>query len=464
MRPVGKVLHFPLAGVGRNLTYRDSNQHREDGMYPTPDALNVWPAGPFESRLRGGSRPGLIGFSSEDTGTWCWPNGDPIFWADGEPPVGISDFAITDESAPVHIVDPHEMWLPDAQKGNAPASISASTFYRARLIVAEGTVIYASRASKIHDFDYGADMDDAGRAIAFNVADADRKGDPITALIGVNDRDLYVCTANSIWMYRGDLIHGERVCLSGEVGVVGPNAWTWDGKSLYVLSPRGLYKILADNGHAQWWGEALQPVSPDRVPAALLGESGATLAYDPYFRGVHIILPSDSRNNAVHWFLDERAGGLWPVQYASASIQPAAVGRVKNQGREFCVFLCHDEEWRCYDTSIAKDAGTAFQSFVDIGPFSLNQATDSGDAMLTEITATLAEAAMGASVSVRAGHSAEEADKSATVRFSADLMKGWHNVLRPRVRGVWFVLRIQSTARWAYESVEVRGQQLGRLR
>ncbi len=454
MRPVGKVLHFPLAGVGRNLTYRDSNQHREDGMYPTPDALNVWPSCPYESRLRGGSRPGTVAFDGSLGGVWCWPNGEPVFWPDGESQIIYRDGV----GGNARTVDPHRVYQPSAAIGNAPVNVTAAAFHRARLAVAEGNAIYVSRSGNIHDFDYGADMDDVGRAAVLSLADADVVGEPVTALCGVNDRLFYAATANSLWLIRADLVSGERSCVSGEVGIASPNAWCWDGSKLIFLSPRGLYTVDSGEGNPLWHEQGVKPVSPNRVPAELLGQKDAILAYDPYWRGTFIFLPS-----GTHWFLDDAAGGLWPFRFADGFV-PASVLRVRNEGREYCVFVGADGAKRTFSAAATTDMGTAFASWVDVGPFSLNQSTDSGDAMLTEITATLAEDATAATVTVRAGKSAEASDKAQLSLFSANLTKGWHNVLRPRLRGVWFVLRIYSTSRWAYESLEVRGQQLGRLR
>ena len=454
MRPVAKLLHFPLGGVARNLSYRDTNRHREDGMYPTPNACNVWPSGPFESRLRGGSRPGLVAFDGSLGGVWCWPNGEPVYWPDGESKIIYGDGVGGDSRT----VDPHRLYQPSATIGDAPQNITCAAFHRARLAVAEGNAIYVSRSGNIHDFDYGADMDDVGRAAVLSLADADVVGEPITALAGVNDRLFYAATANSLWLIRADLVSGERSCVSGEVGIAGPNAWCWDGSKLIFLSPRGLYTLDSGEGNPLWHEQGVKPVSPNRVPAELLGQKDAILAYDPYWRGVFIFLPSGN-----HWFLDDAAGGLWPFRLADGFV-PTSVLRVKNESREYCVFVGANGSRRTFSKSATTDMGTSFGSFVDIGPFSLNQSTDSGDAMLAEVTATLAEDSSASTLTIRAGRAAESAYKATTALFSADLSKGWHHVLRPRLRGVWFVLRIYSESQWAYESLEVVGRQLGRLR
>lgn len=188
MRAVSKVLHFPLAGVSRNLSVRNNTQPLEDRVYAAPFAMNVRSVDTFEERRRGGSRPATV----------------PV-------------------------------------KGR---SQTIEARYRARRVYADGTCWYASRTGDATDFAQSGDGGDVTRPAMGNVALRGREGEAITAIFATDDRALFVATDAALWMFQGELNSGPLALISPTVGCVSQDAWAWDGKRVFVLSRQGVFAFM----------------------------------------------------------------------------------------------------------------------------------------------------------------------------------------------------------------------------
>ena len=424
MRSVPKLLHFPLGGLNRALSYRDSTAPSENGIYGTPLAMNVRGRCMFEGRLRGGSRPGLRNL--------------------GVDPSTLDGFVDAHPPAPD---------IPADVKGAVPPSPwSCSSYHRGRLFVASSSTWYCSATGDLSDWDYGADGEVATRAAFGNVALAGRPGGTIRAMFARDDNGLYIATDVGIWVLSGEPTNGQIRSLSTDYGCVSDKAWCRDGGArFYFLSSLGLCVVSAD-----------MPVTlvSGQIPDELKGLRSATLVNDSDANGIHILTDDGD------WFYEIDSKAFWPEEYQQ-SVRPvdgaeAIVGGVKRT-----VFLCADGAWRWPDPSCGTDDGAAFASMVAIGPFR-TAARDDEDGMLDSLSATLAADSDGhVEIEAYSSDSPECAVRDAMLgspKWSFSFAAGRNRVTRPRLRGCWCVLVARSSGKWAYESVTAVAKQLGRLR
>jgi hypothetical protein len=364
----------------------------------------------------------------------------------------------------------------DAHKGTTPTGQPLVTLYRDRIILSGANHLwYASRQSDKFDWNYGADMDDLGRAVAGQLSISGENGQTPKALISVNDQALVLACANSLWVLRGDPTSGTLQRVSSEIGIIAPEA--------YAVSPDGMMVFLSNDGVYVWnVGSSTHPVrfSEERVPELLKNVSPSniiSMAYDPRGKGFHLFITPTSGVN-THWWLDIENKAMWPVLF-NEDHQPTAIGRFEGTGLSEVILGCNDGYLRKFDPSATTDDGENIESHVLIGAFRIAP-NDIKDSLLAEIHGLIADLPFASFVTWRIvmGDTAESAIDKA-VKGIEDAISGnaisdvsssgmWHGgrnkVYRPRCRGAWCVIWLSSTTVWAYEAVEIQARQLGRLR
>ena len=458
MRSVPKLLHFPLGGLNRAISYRDSTTPAENGVYGTPDSMNVVGPCPFAGRSRGGSRPGLRRFdvvSDGGDGVWFWPNGEPVVWP-GEGAVEVSFSAPAENFVGpdgTKVINPHAVFVPTASLGSVPKSVSASCFYRARMFVSSGSDWFCSRTGDVADWDYGGDSEDASRAAAGNVALAGARGDDIVAFMPVGDSMLYVATARSLWCIVGEPTSGGMTLVSDSVGCCGPNAWCFDGRNLWFMSYRGLH-VLAPGEKPVYFSSS--------VPGMSGFGSGTLVVSDNENAGVYVF-----SKEAGSWYVDREAKALWPISFADESMFPVSAAHVMDGGVDRVAVVGGDGVWRVFDPESEDDDGVAIASHVVIGPFRTST-SDDVDGMLAEVYATIGHGSELVTAGIFPANNPEEAVSAAEEDYgeacTIHLDPTWNRVVRPRVRGPWCAIRLSSAGRWAYESMKITCKSLGRLR
>lgn len=460
MRTVSKALRFPLSGVVKKYPYT----HSENGKYGSPRAVNVRGVGVFESRLRGGSRPPLVVVGSvtpiEADNAWAWPNGQPIFWTD-EVLISFESFLPESETpAGEKLVRTDTLMNAVADKGAIPSGYTISAIYRDRLIIVKDNLWYMSRQGDYSDFDLGGDMDDVGRALAGSLALSGCNGEAITAVATTNDNHVFFATANTLWVLVGDPITGNLRRLSSKIGIVSPWAWSLHDYELAFLSNDGVYFASS---------ESITRFSEERIPEALVNvdvsKSTVLMAYDVSSAGYHLFI-TPATGLGTHYWLDVENRAMWPVAMAADS-QPTAVAMIVGSKLEEIAILGRDEVWRKFDSDAEKrtpkETDEVVSSSVSIGPFAI--AVDMQDAMLAEIYASIAVGSSEVIAYVSTGHSAEDAVLAIDYpSFSFSIQSGWNRIVRPRARGAWCVITLESTGAWAFESLSLVAKQLGRLR
>ena len=473
-----KTLTFPLAGVSRRAGYREQQR-----PYSSPWAVNVRGVCGLETRLRGGSRPGLAKVLATDFGasisaiipaTYIDSTGarqyDLLVVADGainvvrgssssalsaalQTDAGIDiltedgqtivfDSAVTvagggasiafdavERNGTIYLADSVlRLYDPitgvvtavSATVGVIPVDCPRVCLYRDRIILGGvDNVWYASRQSDPTDWAFGAEMNDVGRAAAGQVGNAGRIGDVIQAMIPDSDDSLLFATKNELWMLKGDPTDGVMRQVSSTVGVIAPGAW--------ARSDDGLLAFLSFDGVyvMQLGGQkAPERFSADNLPASLVNTvttaKHVTMAYDARGRGFHLFITPDT-GNGEHWWLDVENKAIWPVVVPTA-MQPMATARLQGSaGLPEVILGCRDGYLRKFSDSVTTDDGTAFESHVAIGPIRL-ATNDIDDALLAEIHGILAEN-NGTAVTWRVimASSAEEAADLAEAGIKADL-------------------------------------------
>jgi len=512
-RAVTKTLSFPVAGIARRSNYR-----RQERPYATPYALNVRGVGSLERRERGGSRPGLTKFCSTDFGAsitavdsvtaidaagarqryivvvaggvlysvkgavateleadLLWPDGEVMWWDDGE--AVVFDSTVTDAN-PITDTGAHhtaehggKLYLADSTLSaydpvegvvstisGAPTGLSLICSYRDRLILSGTHLWYASRAGDFTDWDTGQTMEDASRPIAGSVSFAGIIGQPIKAIIPYRDYALIFACENSLWVLIGDPATGTLKNLSSEVGIIAPNAW--------ALSPNGILAFLSNDGiYVGGVTESPTRFSDEKVPNSLrevdVSAIDVAMEYSMKERGFNLFAGADNC-----WFLDVENKAMWKDSYDTTHV-PVASALTDGGGLRQVILGCPDGYLRSYSESSKTDDSVVFHSKVVFGPFRIAP-DDVRSAILTEIHGIMADNSGSVKWTVFLGDSAEavaDRSESDTKSDSGGLWVRENNhVSRPRVRGAWCCIRLDSISLWSYESIAIVARQLGRLR
>ena len=104
---------------------------------------------------------------------------------------------------------------------------------------------FMSKSGDPLDWDYAPAVTSAVQAVAGNNSNAGELGEVVTALAPYLDDVMIMGGANSLWIMRGDPAAGGAIDnISRQIGIVGPDAWTWDTKgNFYFFGHNGLYRL-----------------------------------------------------------------------------------------------------------------------------------------------------------------------------------------------------------------------------
>jgi hypothetical protein len=350
--------------------------------------------------------------------------------------------------------------------GQVPTGCPVVCRYMDRMVLAGAEVAphvwYMARQGDPLDWDYS--QADAQAAVAGTASPAGVPGEPITALIPHSDDYLVIGCTNSLWRMMGDPKSGGTLgCLSHAIGVMGPNAWCLmpDGMLIF-LSQDGLYSLDAGGNSFP------VPMSRENLPREFLNLNPATvtasLAYDLQGKGVHIFLTSTLTNLRMHWWLDNApetsmAMGVsstvdrkafWPVSLIEDH-EPTAACVVQSFAIEdSCVVLgCRDGSLRRFSDFAEDDCGTSFDSYVLMGPISLN--SDGQVGTLLTLDSVMAEESGDVSWYTKPSLTFEGSN-SAVASAGGTWVGGINPTDYPACRGQAMILEVEGTGRkWAYE-------------
>lgn len=410
----------------------------------------------------GGAVAGVYKISSVASGevtlttSWCTGVGATCYYSIQRAPKVIDPIANT-------------IAILTATAGTAPTGCRLVCRYRDRIVWAGDPdnphLWYMSRLGDGYDYDYGADPDDLGKAIAGSVAEAGRIGEPVLALIPHTDDYLIFGCTNSMWVLSGDPAYGGQINnLSQTIGCVSGKAWCrGPGGEVIFLSRDGIYMIQS--------GGSSYPVSisRERIPEELLNVDpdlyAVNLVYDPQMRGVHIYRTRSSTDTTDQWFFDWETKGFWRWQVPSTREPMRVLYYASDRAHQTGVLLgCRDGYIRRYEDRNDTDEGTEITSYVLLGPIGLSS-NDYNEGVLQEILGVMALESGSVTWSVQTAYTAEES-VDATALWTGTWTAGRNISQHPRARGMAMCLKLENAQnrRWAVESVTAKVVEGGKVR
>jgi hypothetical protein len=318
------------------------------------------------------------------------------------------------------------------------------------------------------NFDYFPATETDTQAVAGNTNQAGKLEDIVTALMPYLDDVMYFGGDHTLWRLSGDPAAetGRFDNVSRQIGVVGPEAWTFDATgNLFFLGQNGLYKVAN-------LGTTLEPVGVGKLDDTFanldFSANRVRLLYDREWRGVHIfITPTSEPSTAVdNYFWDERSDSYWRDVYPTAHGATAVHLFDADQFDDRAVLVGGwDSVIRTFNRTATDDDGTAITSFVLFTPII---AGDTGRISATDITVNLAEgSSSNAILQVFASGTAEDAAAQTTIKAAKVLSEGRNTPMNQRVADNVIQLKvIDSTvaSTWSLESGSVGIKLAGNVR
>ncbi len=307
-------------------------------------------------------------------------------------------------------------------KGFVPVGRPLCLLWRDRLVLAGGKytphLFEMSRQGNPYDFDYGAEPDDYGAAVAGTLSEAGQLGEPITAIIPHSNECLIFGCTSSLWILRGDPAYGGKIDnLSNEIGVLSATSFARTPEDyLYFLSRDGIFLM------APGCGSIPVSVSREAMPRELLNIDTTThtvsMAYDVRYRVIHIFVTKNSDTSTTHWWIDTKLTmygdatnfSPWKVVFGSTTCDPFFVHSRRDNASDYSVVMLggRDGYIRRFAHNVATDDGTAFTSYVDYGPLRASS-NDYSDGMVHDITGIVAADSGDVKCEFRAGETFEGA-------------------------------------------------------
>jgi hypothetical protein len=353
-----------------------------------------------------------------------------------------------------------------ASLGAVPVGCTFGAVYRDRLFLAGAdNIVYCSRQGDYTDWNYGNDITDTGRAIAFQLALAADVGPQPTAMIAHKDASLLIASYRSLWIIQGDPATGQIRRVSENVGIIDSEAWCRVDDLVYFLSEFGIYSIGANGSELTWLS--------DEVPVELQNINRSTtrvrLGYDHDRKNIHVFLKKDT-GTSTHWIYELAAKAWWPVRYQSG-YNPTAV--CQHEGK----LLLGGTDGYIRNVDGDNDDGTSISSHIAIGPFRLSNPSSFG--RILNMHGIMAEGSGTVNWRIITGDTAERAADNAKAAIEAFQAGGSYSsyvkssgawtagraiMSYPRTRTVWAVLWLESSAKWAFESVILDAAPSGKWR
>lgn len=514
-------LPFPVGGVQRRTA---SRQIDSTNPPTTAWAVNVRAEGAEDRRLRGGSRAGLTKFVNNDFGTTiadmisintASTSGaaemlavlhdstlsvvesgtvtSPVAYLTNGSGDVLTDAAgnkitVSGSSAPAtgfllagqqHVfavgssaivkMDPKTGKTDNvvATDGTVPTGMTFGAIYRDRLFLSgSDNAIYASKQGDYSNWNFGEHYEDEQRAVAFQLSLASDVGALPTAMIPSRDGSLICATRRSLWVVRGDPTTGELVRISENVGIMGSRAWVKADEQIVFLAEDGLYQVNAD-------GSEMSPLTPQAIPEELRNVDTSTvtvsLGYDHERLAFHIFLRTAAGSD-THWIYERQNQAFWPVRMANDHTPLVAC-----QHKGDLLLAGNDGYIRKVDG--ANDDGTAIQSHVLIGPVRLGSLDFMG--IVNTINGIIANNSGEITWRIVVGSSADSATDNGKLAIEAFQSSGdytqyvrssgcWNSdrstTGRPRSRGMWACVWLQSWDQWAFEGATMEVSQAGKWR
>lgn len=349
--------------------------------------------------------------------------------------------------------------------------------------------VYVSRPDTPKDFDYTETDTDAAYSEA--VVPQGNENDALTAVVPWKGDYVLFFYKQSVVVQVGDRPSGYYYTASTKIGCLDAMSWCkGPNNSVFFMSKEGLAMCDAGSPLAE-----PKLLSASKLPNDLLQidptRYEVVMAWDARANGIHICVTNTAgAQDTNRWFYDLADGGFWKSQYA-APCDPFSVCYYPELSGTTVSLLWGTRNGyiRRDNDSAETDDGTAFDSYVWLGPISLGGGAYEG--ILNRLSATLAKietelateggtlltteggvqlttegsSSGGANMAVYVGPSAEEAYRSTSL-FSVAISGGRNRDHIPRLRGVAAYVKVYGTAgyKWALEGIGAEIMSAGRYR
>jgi|GEM_PF-3198197 len=360
-------------------------------------------------------------------------------------------------------------WTPTAGAlpvGTADTAIGCRimALYRGRVVMSglleEPHNWFMSKSGDPFDWDYSPAATSPVQAVAGNSSTVGELGDVVTGLFPFNDDIMVMGGVNSIWLMQGDPAAGGAIDnISRQIGIVGPDAGTWDSSgNFFFLGQNGLYRL------AQGSNEPIL-ISKGKLDKSLSEINTKThrvwLAYDALWQGLHIfVIPQSEPGTApLQYFWDERNNSFWPDQYPTAH-GPTCVHMFTADDPDQRGLLMggFDGYIRQFQDTAKDDDGTLITSKVTF-PI-INPGRVFASSRIEDIWMQTDASSDPVTMSIYAGDTVEQAranQAAGTVRVRRSLVGGRNTPLRQRIAQNTLLVQLTQSgnaaaaASWAFE-------------
>ena len=283
-------------------------------------------------------------------------------------------------------------------------------------------------------------------------------GDIVNCLIPYSDDVLLVGCDRSIWQIAGDPMGGgKRDLLTDAVGIAfgQPYCKTKSGDIFFFGTDCRVYQMPP--------GRAPQEISMEINPLIVntnLNTSVIKMVFDDKEDGFHMFITPLTNGAATHWFFDGRTGAWFKNAFANTAYNPTCIHRLQGDESTDRLSLIGSEDGyiRYFANNTYADDGTAFMSYVVIGPFSAQGGQFPH--ILQEIQAVLDTSSGSILYEVASGDSPDAALANFAGSFTGDgsFAAGRSLVAYPQERGYYTYLKIGTitNTNWSLEEIRAK--------
>lgn len=320
---------------------------------------------------------------------------------------------------------------------------------------------FMSKAGDAHDFDYAPESASPVDAVAGNNSPLGLIGDVITGLCPYSDDVLIFFGDHSIWMMRGDPMHGGSLDLVSDViGGAWGIPWAKDpyGNVFFVSNLMGIYMLVPGSRPQR----ISQPVE-QLIQNVNSGTHTFRLVWNDRFQGMHFfITPTAQAAPAIHLFWEQRTGAWWKDQFADKNMNPLCCTVFDGNRPDDRVALIGS--WDGYVRSVSADAadddGQDITSSVLFGPI---LTAEMDEVLFKDLQAVLGETSGDVTYEVMVGRTAEAALESTPIA-SGTLISGRNPTTPIRRSAHAMYIKLTSTVPWSFEMIRARVEGKGKIR
>lgn len=330
-------------------------------------------------------------------------------------------------------------WTPTA--GSLPGDI-ANTIVCRLIEQWRGRIVLSGLATDPHnwfmsklgdplDWDYLPATETELDAVQGGAGFVGKVPDIINAIVPYNDDVLLFGCDHSIWMMSGDPQAGGRLDLvTDTVGMAFGRPYTQlpDGTLVFMSNSGSVYRMAPGGGKPQ----SITNSSIDPlIVNTNLNTNIVRMVYDEGSEGIHLfITPLAGNTNTTHWYYDIRNTGWFKVVFPDNLFNPVSMMAFDgDQSSDRVIMLGGDDGYiRYYSSSAFQDDGQNFTSYVTMGPI----VADKGryPTVLTDVQFVMDDTAGNTVFELGVGDTAEAAlaDFAATLTGEKDIANATFNI------------------------------------